>query len=71
MGESPREAEVNALVRIADSFASQCIRQLLHSGRLHLHSFAITFEGVAFDCIAEMFQRPSVPLLFLSSCCNI
>ncbi len=51
------EFDVNAVVRIAFSFASQRLRQLLKSKRLHLHSLSISTEGIAFDCIAELFQR--------------
>jgi len=49
--------EINSLVRNAINFASLRLRQLVRSGRLHLQSFAISVEGVAFDCIAELFQR--------------
>lgn len=51
------EPEINAVVRIAFTFASQRLRQLLKSKKLHLHSFSISTEGLAFDCIAELFQR--------------
>jgi hypothetical protein len=51
------EPEINAVVRTAFAFASQRLRQLLKSKKLHLHSFSISTEGLAFDCIAELFQR--------------
>jgi hypothetical protein len=51
------EPEINAAVRIAFTFASQRLRQLLRSKRLHLQSFSISTDGLAFDCIAELFQR--------------
>ena len=51
------EADINALVRIAYQFALYRLKQLMYSGRLHLQSFGIPLEGVAFDCIAELFQR--------------
>jgi hypothetical protein len=51
------EPEINAIVRTAFTFASQRLRQLLSSRKLHLHSFSISTEGLAFDCIAELFQR--------------
>ena len=54
---SASELEINAIVRFAFAFASQRLRQLLNSKRLHLHSFSISTEGIAFDCIAELFQR--------------
>ncbi len=51
------EPEINAVVRTAFTFASLRLRQLLKSKKLHLHSFSISTEGLAFDCIAELFQR--------------
>ena len=54
---SGSESEINSLVRLAFNVASFRLRQLVKSGRLHLHSFAISVEGIAFDCIAERFQR--------------
>lgn len=54
---SASEPEINGLVRVAFNFASLRLRQLVRSGRLHLQSFGISVEGVAFDCIAELFQR--------------
>lgn len=51
------EPEINGVVRIAFAFASQRLRQLLKGKKLHLHSFSISTEGLAFDCVAELFQR--------------
>ncbi len=55
--ENCPEAAANAVVRRAYQLALVRLRQLMNSGRLHLHSFGIPVEGVAFDCIAELFQR--------------
>lgn len=51
------EADVTALARIALQLALTRLRQLLGSGRLHLESFQIPLNGLAFDCIAELFER--------------
>lgn len=50
-------AEINDLVRIAHHFAVIRLKQLIGSGKLHLHSFPLTVESIAFDCIAEIFER--------------
>lgn len=54
------ELEINAIVRISFLYASQRLRQLMRSGKLHLHSFGIATDGIAYDCIAELFQRDEV-----------
>ncbi|MFZ4619852.1 MAG: hypothetical protein ACOYNS_04780 [Bacteroidota bacterium] len=51
--------QINELVRIAHHFAVIRLKQLIGSGRLHLQSFPLTVESIAFDCIAEIFERDS------------
>lgn len=50
-------AQINQLVRIAHHLAVIRLKQLIGSGRLHLQSFPLTVESIAFDCIAELFER--------------
>ncbi len=52
-------AQVNEMVRIAHHFAVIRLKQLIGSGKLHLQSFPLTVESIAFDCIAEIFERDS------------
>jgi hypothetical protein len=59
LGEHPDEASVNRLVRTAFQYAILRLKQLIHSGKLHIHSFDIPLDGIAFDCIADLFQRDS------------
>ncbi len=57
VGGSASERDLTELVRYAYQIAHLRLRQLLHSGRLHLHSYSISLEGVAFDSIADLFRR--------------
>ncbi|OGU64481.1 MAG: hypothetical protein A3C56_02555 [Ignavibacteria bacterium RIFCSPHIGHO2_02_FULL_56_12] len=57
LAEQPGETDVTELARTAFMFASTRLRQLMGQGRLHLQSFHIPLEGIAFDCIAELFER--------------
>jgi hypothetical protein len=52
-------SETNLIVRHAHHFALVRLKQLLASGALHLHSFPVTLESTAIDCIAELFERDS------------
>lgn len=52
-------AQINELVRIAHYFAVIRLKQLIGSGKLHLQAFPLTVESIAFDCIADIFERDS------------
>lgn len=49
--------QINELVRIAHHFAVIRLKQLIGSGKLHLQSFPLSVESIAFDCIADIFER--------------
>lgn len=50
-------SQINEMVRIAHHFAVIRLKQLIGSGKLHLQSFPLTVESIAFDCIADIFER--------------
>ena len=49
--------EINHLVRIAHSFASVRLTQLIRSHKIHFEIYPFTISSLALDCIAELFQR--------------
>ena len=49
--------DINLLVRQSHRMAVVRLRQMVHSGKLHLQSFPLTIDAIAFDCIAELFAR--------------
>ena len=51
------EAEVTELAKFAYTIAATRLKQLISSGRLHIQSFNVPLDGIAFDCIAELFER--------------
>jgi hypothetical protein len=57
LGHPPTEQEANSIARIGYQIALIRLRQLIASGKLHLTSFHIPLEGMAFDCIAELMER--------------
>ena len=59
IGNPPTEQEANAVARLGYQFALVRLKQMIASGRLHLGSFQIALEGIAFDCIAELLERDS------------
>lgn len=50
-------AQINEVVRIAHHFAVIRLKQLIGSGKLHLQSFPLSVDSIAFDCIADIFER--------------
>ncbi len=57
LAHPPTEQEANSLARIGYQIALIRLKQLISSGKLHLASFQIPLEGIAFDCIAEVLER--------------
>lgn len=51
------ESDLNRLVKTAYRYAIVRLQQLINSRRLHLSTFGLSLEAVAFDCIAELFRR--------------
>jgi hypothetical protein len=57
LGHPPTEQEANNIARVGYQIALIRLKQLISSGKLHLSSFHIPLEGMAFDCIAELMER--------------
>ena len=59
LSNNATEREINSLVQIAFKFAMTRLKQLIASGKLHMHSVSLPLESIALDCIAELFRRNS------------
>lgn len=57
VSDNASSSQITELVRVAHHIAVTRLKQMVSSGKLHLQSFPLSLESVAFDCIAELFAR--------------